>query len=95
MPHRPFASQVPETFRIAIRVAWRLGILVAFAFTGTRPFWPTLTTLLVLATGLCLLIALARGEFPLGPTLNHWDEAALYGLLSRAILLAGPAAGPA
>ena len=93
MPDRSIAARVPETQRVAARVLWRLAILSGFALAGARPFWPTLSTLLVLSSALCLLIAATHRERPLGAVLSHWDEAALYALLSRAILLVQPAAG--
>jgi hypothetical protein len=94
VPDRPLAPGLSEAVRVAVRVGWRLSILSAFALAGARPFWPTLATLLVLAAGLCVAVAAAQREWPLAATLSHWDEAAFYGCLSRAILLAGPASGP-
>lgn len=94
MPDRSIAAHIPEPRKVVTRALWRLAILSAFALAGARPFWPTLTTLLVLAAGLCIIIAATQRERPLGTVLSHWDEAALYALLSRAILLAGPASVP-
>lgn len=70
------------------RMAVRIVVLAVFAAASSQPFWPVLTTLLVVAAGLSTVMAVARRETLLGPTLNHWDEAAFYALLSRGLALA-------
>lgn len=79
----PAAGERSGLLPVAARLGWRTLILTAFALAGGRPFWPTLTTLLALAAALCGLIARVRRERPISAALTHWDEAALYALLSR------------
>ena len=77
------------------RFGVRLLVLAAFALASSQPFWAVLTTLLVVAAGLSAILAASRGEPVFGSVLTHWDEAAVYALLSRglAMLAAGAQAG--
>jgi len=52
---------------------------------------PALRGLLVLAVVFCAFVGAARREVLLGPSLTHWDEAAVYGLM--AFLLPAGSAG--
>lgn len=68
--------------QVVVRLAIRLGILCLFALASRQPFWPVLTALFAAAAGLCLVLATLRREPVLGPALTHWDEAAIYAVLS-------------
>jgi hypothetical protein len=81
------ARPVIHTSFVFARFGLRLGILALFALASSQPFSAVLTTLLVLGSGLCMLIAVVRQEPAFGPTLTHWDEAVWYALLSRCTVL--------
>ncbi len=69
------------------RLCLRLAILAGFAAASSQPFWAVLATLLIVAAGLSVVIAVTRRELVLSSVLTHWDEAAIYALLSRALVV--------
>ena len=92
--NEPSASAT-EPLRAVFRFGLRLLILAAFALASSQPFWAVLTTLLVVAASVSVLLAVMQREPILGADLSHWDEAACYALLSRGtvILATGGPAG--
>jgi hypothetical protein len=81
----------PGLAHVVIRFSLRLIILGTFASLGKQGFAPALRGFLILAVVFCAFVAVARREALLGPSLTHWDEAAVYGLM--AFLLPAGSAG--
>ena len=81
-PH-PFSS-----IQVLLRIGFRLLLLITCASLGTQGFGPTFADLLVLLAVPCAIFAAILREPIFGPTLTHWDEAAVYaalGLLTAAL----------
>ena len=92
MQQRPdLSGNKPGLVHVVIRFSLRLIILGTFASLGKQGFAPTLKGFLVLAVVFCAFVAAARREAVLGPSLTHWDEAAVFGLM--AYLLPSGSAG--
>jgi hypothetical protein len=66
--------------RVLVRFSLRMAILICFA--------KTLESLMALAACYCIVIGGFRREFPLGPVLTHYDEAAAYALTAGLAWLA-------
>jgi hypothetical protein len=63
---------------VLIRFGIRLVILIALAFVPQIGFAQAFPRLLSIAGLFCILWAIVRREPILGPTLTHWDEAAVF-----------------
>jgi hypothetical protein len=63
---------------VLIRFGIRLAILIALAFVPQIGFAQAFPRLLSIAGLFCVLWAAVRREPMLGPTLSHWDEAAVF-----------------
>jgi hypothetical protein len=74
--------------RVLVRFSLRMAILICFAFIGRQGFAKTLESLMALAACYCIVIGGFRREFPLGPVLTHYDEAAAYALTAGLAWLA-------
>jgi hypothetical protein len=89
--HSDLSGNNPGVTQVVVRFSLRLIILCTFASLGKQGFAPALRGLLILAVVFCAFVAAARREALLGPSLTHWDEAAVYGLM--AFLLPAGSAG--
>ena len=80
----PQLSQTSREFRntqVAARFILRIVILCVFATLGSNSFARSLIALLWMSAIMCVTIGLMKRESIFGSALNHWDEAAAYGLL--------------
>jgi hypothetical protein len=84
----PQAAVLPgtTTFQVAFRFALRAVILAVFSTLGAKGFAQTFADLLTLGASYCGCVAAFRREWPNGPALTHWDEAAGYLLLASLAL---------
>ena len=89
--HSDLSGNNPGVTQVVVRFSLRLIILCTFASLGKQGFAPALRGFLILAVVFCAFVAAARREALLGPSLTHWDEAAVYGLM--ALLLPVRSAG--
>lgn len=90
------ADAVSASLPVASRFGLRMAVLAGFALVSSKPFWPVLAALLMVAAGLSAILASLRRERVWGPSLTHWDEAAVYAVLSRGaamVAAAGASAG--
>ncbi|MCK9908554.1 hypothetical protein MXD81_05410 [Microbacteriaceae bacterium K1510] len=78
-PHAPsdFASA-----QVLTRFLFRTAILSAFALLSTHGFAKAFEGLLTFAVLYCVLAGGIRAEWPLRPSLTHYDEAAAYSLIA-------------
>lgn len=67
--------------RVGARFVLRFAILFGFASLTGVDFVKSFVPLLWMATMLCAVVAALRKETPLDNSLNHWDEAAIFGAL--------------
>jgi hypothetical protein len=74
----PYPSQKLRSVQVLVRFSLRLVILAGFAAFGSIGFGRSLIALLWMASILCAVIAVMRGEPPFDAVLNHWDETASY-----------------
>lgn len=72
---------------VTVRLGLRVAILAGFASASSQPFWAVLATLFIVAAGLSAVVCAIHREPVFGPDLTHWDEAAIYALLSRGSVL--------
>jgi hypothetical protein len=84
---QPALSPRLNSRQVLFRSAFRLVLLTMLAVFGSRDFGQTLASLLALAAIFCAMVAAMRGEAIFGRVLTHWDEAATYALLSRAVAI--------
>jgi hypothetical protein len=75
--HNP-GNVAGDSTPVLIRFGIRLAILIALAFVPQIGFAQAFPRLLSIAGLFCALWAAVRREPILGPTLTHWDEAAVF-----------------
>lgn len=85
----PEAVRKHTSLKVSIRFLLRIAILAAVAIFGAQGFAKTLESLLVVAVCYCLVVGGLRREWPFGPTLTHYDEAAAYAVAFGLASLAG------
>ena len=73
---------------VLLRFALRLAILIALALVPQNGFTEAFPRLLLIGSVFCVLWGITERERPLGPTLTHWDEAAVLVIMSRLAELA-------
>lgn len=95
MDHNDASALAAGPLRAVFRFGLRLLILGTFALASNQPFWAVLTTLLIVAAGVSVLLAMLHREPVFGANLTHWDEAACYALLSRGAVILTAHATPA
>jgi hypothetical protein len=66
--------------QVLFRVVCRLVLLSTFAIFGSQGFGKTFAALLALSAVFCTVTGAMRREAIFGPTLTHWDEAAVYAI---------------
>lgn len=99
MPHPTSgpADPVSASLPVASRFALRMAVLAGFALASSKPFWPVLASLLMVAAALSAILASLRREPVFDRSvLTHWDEAALYAVLGKGAAMlstTGAAAG--
>ena len=71
--------------RVGSRFAVRFAILFGFASLAGVDFTRSFLSMLWMATILCAAVGTLQRESPVGTSLNHWDEAAIFGALFCAI----------
>jgi hypothetical protein len=64
--------------QVVFRIVFRLVLLTTFANVGSQGFGNTFAALVALSAVFCIVTGAMRREVIFGPTLTHWDEAALY-----------------
>lgn len=72
---------IPAQFnsrQVLFRIVFRLVLLTTLAAFGSQGFGKTFAALLALSAVFCTVTGAMRGEAIFGPTLTHWDEAAVY-----------------
>lgn len=74
--------------RVPVRFASRVTALAVLALLGHPAFASWFHGLLILAAAFCICVAELQRETFLARELNHWDEAAAYGILIGAVSLA-------
>jgi hypothetical protein len=79
VPHQFSSSQV------LLRFGFRFALLAALAAFSDQGFGTTLSTMLLLSAFFCAGVGALRHEAILGPVLTHWDEAAAYAVVGRAV----------
>lgn len=84
-PPNPDVPHALVSAHAVCRFLSRIIILSIFATLGAQGFAETLENLLVLAASYCCAIGGVRREWPLRPSLTHYDEAAAYGAIAAAI----------
>jgi hypothetical protein len=80
---RPAIPAQINSRQALVRIALRLVLLTAFASVGSQGFGNTFATLLTLSAIFCAIVAVMRREAILCRDLTHWDEAAIYAVLSH------------
>ncbi len=75
---RPAISPELNSRQVLFRILFRLILLITFATFGSRGFGQAFAALLALSAVFCTVAAAMRREAIFGPTLTHWDEAAVY-----------------
>jgi hypothetical protein len=69
---------------VVVRFSLKLAVFLIISGLQTRSGGPNpFFEVTALAAVLCLVLALHARERPMGPSLNYWDEAVVFGLLSR------------
>ena len=79
---RPSVPSQLTSLQVLFRFSFRFAVLSLFANLGTQGFGATFSMLLAMSAIFCAIIGAMRNETIFGPVLTHWDEAALYGVLS-------------
>jgi hypothetical protein len=77
---RPAIPHQLNSRQVLFRAAFRLVLLTCFATFGSQGFGKTFAALLTLSAVFCAVTGAMRREAIFGPTLTHWDEAAVYAL---------------
>jgi len=71
--------------QVLFRILFRLVLLIAFATFGSQGFGQTFNALLALSAVFCIVAGAMRREAICGPTLTHWDEAAVYAVTDHVV----------
>ena len=81
----PVSQHLPARSRhVVVRFSLKLAVFLIICGLqmgsgGPNPFFEVT----VLAAVLCVVLALHARERPMGPAFNYWDEAVVFGLVSR------------
>jgi hypothetical protein len=81
-PTIPYQLNSPQ---VLFRFVFRLLLLSAFATFSSQGFRTAFAVLLGLSAIYCAIVGAMRREAVFGPTLTHWDEAATYAVMGRAV----------
>ena len=77
-------SRFPARSRhVVVRFSLKLAVFLIICGLQTRSGGPNPFFEVTAFAVLCLVLALYARERPLGPSLNYWDEAVVFGLVSR------------
>lgn len=80
----PVSRHMPESSRhVVVRFSLKLAVFLIIcglqtSSGGPNPFFEVTA----LAAVLCMVLALHARERPMGTSLNYWDEAVVFGLVS-------------
>jgi hypothetical protein len=81
----PDDSSELNSRQVLFRILFRLVLLIAFATFGSQGFGQTFNALLALSAVFCIVAGAMRREAIFGPTLTHWDEAAVYAVADHVV----------
>ncbi|QRM34382.1 hypothetical protein [Microvirga sp. VF16] len=81
----PVSRHFPEASRhVIVRFGLKLAVFLIICGLQTGSGGPTLFfEVAALAAVLCIVLALHARERPMDTSLNYWDEAVVFGLVSR------------
>ena len=81
----PVSRHLPEASRhVIVRFSLKLAVFLIICGLQTRSGGPNpFFEVAALAAALCVVLALHARERPMGTSLNYWDEAVVFGLVSR------------
>ena len=81
----PVSRYIPEPSRhVIVRFGLKLAVFVIICGLQEGSGGPNLFfEVTALAAVLCIVLALHARERPMGTSLNYWDEALVFGLVSR------------
>jgi hypothetical protein len=71
-----------SVIRVGSRLLFRFAIIYGFASLAGVDFIASFVPLLWMVMVLCLIVAVLRKESLRDRSLNHWDEAAIFGVLA-------------
>jgi hypothetical protein len=84
---RPVIPPQLHSYQVLLRILFRLVLLIALAIFGGQGFGQTFAALLTLSAVFCIVVGTMRREAIFGPTLTHWDEAAVYAIAHHLVIL--------
>jgi hypothetical protein len=81
----PVSQRLPARSRhVVVRFSLKLAVFLIICGLQMGSGGPNLFSEVTrLAAVLCVVLALHARERPMGPSLNYWDEAVVFGLVSR------------
>ncbi|WP_342358370.1 hypothetical protein [Terrarubrum flagellatum] len=80
-------ERIAQSVWTLTRCAIRLSFLLWIAIAGRDQATPVVQPIAFLFCVACIGVAIIRKERPFSATLNHWDEAVIFALISHAAKL--------